>query len=67
MTQEKIENINSPMITEEIGKAVKELPPKTVLEKSFRTFKEQVIPYLTIAQKKKTDSSFYSVIKMWQV
>lgn len=56
------------MITEEIGKAVKELPPKNVLEKSFRTFKEQVIPYLTIAQKKKkTDSSFYSVIKMWQV
>lgn len=65
MTQEKIENINSPMITEETGKAVKELPPKNVLEKSFRTFKEQVIPYLTIAQKKnKTDSSFYSVIKM---
>lgn len=67
MTQEKIENINSPMITEEIGKAGKELPLKNVLEKSFRTFKEQVISYLTIAQKKKTDSSFYSVIKMWQV
>lgn len=65
MTQEKIENINSPMITEEIGKAGKELPLKNVLEKSFRTFKEQVISYLTIAQKKKkTDSSFYSVIKM---
>lgn len=31
MTQEKIENINSPMMTEDIGKAVKEPPPKSGL------------------------------------
>ena len=35
MTQEKIENINSPVIAEETGKAAKEPPPKTVLERLF--------------------------------
>ena len=53
MTQEKIENINSPVITEETRKAAKEPPPKTVLERLFWTFKEQVVPYFTIAQEKK--------------
>ena len=53
MTQEKRENINSPVITEETGKAAKEPPLKSVLERLFWTFKEQVIPHLTIAQEKK--------------
>ena len=37
MTQEKIENINSPVITEETGKAAKEPPPKSILgHESFK-------------------------------
>lgn len=48
-TQEKVENINSPMTAREIGKSVKELSPKKfVLEKFFPVFKEQGIPYLSI-------------------
>lgn len=43
MTQEKIENINSPMMTEDIGKAVKEPPPKSGLERSFQSWPHHCI------------------------